>query len=75
MSATSLGMAAFIGAIFALEGAVQGFVLSGFFVVVAVAAFLINFVGLPRWAEEREQQMEHLGRHAQTLIREADDGV
>ena len=47
--------------------------LSSFLVVPLIGAFFLAFnaIHLPRWAREREEQMEHIATRARTLIRPA----
>jgi hypothetical protein len=41
----------------------------GFIGIMGAAAFAYNAVRLPRWAHEREEQMEYMAQRVQTLIK------
>ena len=39
-----------------------------FFALFGIGAFGANVIGLPRWAKEREQQMEYIASRAKALV-------
>jgi hypothetical protein len=48
--------------------------MAALFALMGAAALAVNALRLPRWAHEREEQMEHIAARARTLIRaEPDD--
>ncbi|MGH7575390.1 MAG: hypothetical protein ACREM1_09750 [Longimicrobiales bacterium] len=42
------------------------------FVASGVGAFIVNLVRLPRWARQRQQQMEHIAARIRTIIATTD---
>lgn len=63
------GMSVLMGAVIAAAGKPgKALVLVGMFGGIALAAFGANLVRLPRWARERERQMEALAEHAIKLL-------
>ena len=70
-----LGLAALLTAlvmlVFLLAGGEVGdaMIMSTLFAAVGAAALGSNALRLPRWADEREAQMEHIATRARTLIR------
>ena len=63
------GMSLLMGAVVAAAGKPgKALVLIGMFGGIALAAFGANLVRLPRWARERERQMEAIAEHAGKLL-------
>ncbi len=63
------GMAVLMGAVATAAGkADKAIVIAGMFGGMALAAFAVNLVRLPRWAREREQQMEAVAEHTVQLL-------
>jgi hypothetical protein len=63
------GMAVLFGAVVAAAGKPgKALVVLGMFGGMALAAFVANLVRLPRWARERERQMEAIAEHAVKLL-------
>ena len=63
------GMAALMSAVVAAAGKPEkALVVLGMFGGMALAAFGANLVRLPRWARERERQMEAIAEHAVKLL-------
>ncbi len=63
------GMSLLMGAVVAAAGKPgKALVLIGMFGGIALAAFGANLVRLPRWARERERQMEAIAEHAVKLL-------
>ena len=63
------GMSLLMGAVVAAAGkADKALVVVAMFGGIALAAFAANIVRLPRWARERERQMEAIAEHAVTLL-------
>jgi hypothetical protein len=63
------GMAVLMGAVVTAAGkADKALVVAGMFGGIALAAFAINVVRLPRWARERERQMEAIAERAVKLL-------
>lgn len=59
------GMSILMGAVVTAAGKPEkALVLVGMFAGIALAAFGANLVRLPRWARERERQMEAIAEHA-----------
>ena len=63
------GMATLVGAVVAADGNPKKALLAfGVFGGMALAAFVANVIRLPRWARERERQMETTARHAVKML-------
>jgi hypothetical protein len=63
------GMAALMGAVVAAAGKPEkALLILGMFGAMAVAAFGANVIRLPRWARERERQMEAIAERAVKLL-------
>jgi hypothetical protein len=63
------GMSVLMSAVIAATGKPEkALVVIGLFGGMALAAFGVNLVRLPRWAREREQQMEAIAEHAVKLL-------
>jgi hypothetical protein len=63
------GMAALSSAVVAASGKPgKALLVLGMFGGMSLAAFLANLVRLPRWARERERQMEAIAEHAVKLL-------
>ncbi|KPK60771.1 MAG: hypothetical protein AMS21_09360 [Gemmatimonas sp. SG8_38_2] len=67
-----------LGAVLLKGGAADDLFLSGVFAAMGAGAFAFNALRLPRWAREREEQMESIADRARTLLgtesREEDSG-
>jgi hypothetical protein len=62
-------MSVLLGAVIAAAGQPgKSLVIVGMFGLMALAAFGANLVRLPRWARERERQMEAIAEHAVKLL-------
>jgi hypothetical protein len=62
-------MSMLMGAVVAAAGKPEkAFAVAGMFGGMAIAAFGANLVRLPRWARERERQMEAIAEHAVKLL-------
>lgn len=77
LGATGLAAGVLTSAALWLSGEMGDALLTGaFFTASGVAAFVTNALRLPRWANKREQQMEHIAaRLAQMLNNEGDAGA
>jgi len=63
------GMSLLMGAVVAAAGKPEkALLVLGMFGAMALAAFGANLVRLPRWARERERQMEAIAEHAVKLL-------
>jgi len=63
------GMSLLMGAVVAAAGKPEkALVVLGMFGGMSLAAFGANLLRLPRWARERERQMEAIAEHAVTLL-------
>jgi hypothetical protein len=63
------GMSALFGAVVAASGKPdKALVIFGMFAGMALFAYGANLIRLPRWARERERQMEKLAEHAVKLL-------
>ena len=63
------GMALMMGAVVAAAGKPEkALLVLGMFGGMSLAAFGANLVRLPRWARERERQMEGIAEHAVKLL-------
>jgi hypothetical protein len=63
------GMSALFGAVVAASGKPdKALVIFGMFAGLALFAYGANLIRLPRWARERERQMEKLAEHAVKLL-------
>ena len=63
------GMSMIMGAVVAAAGKPgKALVVLGMFGGLALAAFGANLFRLPRWARERERQMEAIAEHAVKLL-------
>jgi hypothetical protein len=63
------GMSVLMSAVVAAEGRPEkALAILGMFGGMAVASFGVNVVRLPRWARERERQMEAIAEHAVKLL-------
>ncbi len=63
------GMSILMGAVVAASGKPgKALVVAGMFAGMALAAFGANLVRLPRWARERERQMEAIAERAVKLL-------
>ena len=66
------GMSLFLGAITAAAGKPhKAAVIFGVFATMSLIAFTANLIRTPRWAHERERQMEELAEYAVTLLSKA----
>ena len=61
-------MSVLVGAVVVAAGKPQALVLAGTFAGMALASFGANAFRQPRWARERERQMEELAEHAVRLL-------
>lgn len=77
LGATGLAAGVLTSAALWLSGEMGDALLTGaFFTASGIAAFVTNALRLPRWANKREQQMEHIAaRLAQMLNNEGDAGA
>ena len=63
------GMSLLMGAVVAAAGKPEkALAVLGMFGGISLAAFGANLVRLPRWARERERQMEAIAEHAVKLL-------
>lgn len=63
------GMSAVMGAVVAAAGKPgKALILVGMFGGLAIAAFVANGIRMPRWARERERQMQSIAHHAVKLL-------
>jgi hypothetical protein len=68
------GMSVLMGAVVAAAGKPgKALVILGMFGGMALAAFGANLIRLPRWARERERQMEAVAEHAVKLLSKPSD--
>lgn len=66
------GMALLMGAVVAAAGKPgKALVIVGMFGGIALASFVANVIRLPRWAKERERQMEGIAEFAVSLLSKA----
>jgi hypothetical protein len=69
LSLVMAGMSVIFGAVVAAAGKPgKALVVLGMFGAMALATFGTNVVRLPRWARERERQMEEIAEHAVKLL-------
>jgi hypothetical protein len=70
------GMSVLMGAIVAAVSTPESALpVLGMFGGMSLASFGANFVRLPRWARERERQMEHLAEHTVKLLSDQPGGT
>jgi hypothetical protein len=76
LGATGMAAGAVLFASMVLSGEVQGaIILPTLLGASGVAAFLTNLLRLPRWAEQRTKQMEHIARLAESIVHPANTAL
>ena len=71
MGATGILTSAIVAGSLAVSGGlVEGIFVPVIFSAFGIGAFIANMVRLPRWAQQREQQMEHIARKIAAIVKE-----